>query len=586
MHSAYYRVPRTFGIEPTSGIRECCIIHGNHARIKISYANTESFSTSEDEHGVLILMIQPFHSTGTRIVSFIDIGTNSIRLLIARINKDCSYTILSRQKQRVRLGEGEFSHNILREDAMERGVVVTSQFIKMARSFGSEEVVAVATSATRDAINRNQFLGRLRRETGVDVRVISGREEARLIYLGVSNGIHLGSEHALFIDIGGGSTEIAIGDQRSHFFLDSIDLGSIRLYEKFFPGGNTNPVSDSEYELICDHIQRVIANTIRELRLLRIDRVIGSSGTIINIGEIARRALPGRKDEDTIYISLAEIREVCSLLRSLSLKERKKVPGINPDRADIIICGAAILELLLRELAIDEIAVSNRGLQDGLIVDYLSKMDYFPTISDLSVRQRSILQVGRSYGINEFHARNVTRIVVELFDTARFLNLHNYSDQERELLEHASFLHDIGSFISYDNHHIHSAYIIENTDFPGFHLQEILMMAKIAQFHRKKPLTRKHQELGIFANDMREKVIILTSFLRLAESLDRSHMGLVINVRFSEVRGERIILSISSPEDCHLEIKGVENETKNFEKIFGKKLVLMLNNYASAKTCP
>jgi exopolyphosphatase/guanosine-5'-triphosphate,3'-diphosphate pyrophosphatase len=523
-------------------------------------------------------MMHPPAPPVVRIVSFIDIGTNSTRLLVARINKDCSYTILSRQKQLVRLGEGEFSNNLLRDDAMDRGVLVTSQFIKLARSFGAEEVVAVATSATRDAVNRNLFLGRLRRETGVDVRVVSGREEARLIYLGVASGINLGDQHALFVDIGGGSTEIAIGSQRSHFYLDSIDLGSIRLSNRFFPDGNVTPVSDPEYQQICDFIRIAMAGTIRESRQFRIDRAIGSSGTIVNIGEIARRRSQDRKDEDTIFISRIEIEEVSALLRELPLKERKKVPGINPDRADIIICGAAILETLLKELDIDQIAVSNRGLQDGLVVDYLSQMENFPIIGDLSVRQRSILQIGHSYSINEFHARNVTRIAVELYDTARALGLHRYENQARELLEYATFLHDIGSFISYSNHHMHSAYIIENTDFPGFSPLEIVVMAKIAQFHRKKLPTRKHPDLGMLDNEVREQVIILSSFLRLAESLDRSHMGLVKSARFTEVQGDRVVMNVHAPEDCHLEMKGVENETVHFEKIFGKNLFLKMEN--------
>lgn len=526
-------------------------------------------------------MVHSPAAQGVRIVSFIDIGTNSTRLLVARINKDCSYTILSRQKQRVRLGEGEFSDNILRDDAMDRGVIVTSQFIKLARSFGTEEVVAVATSATRDAVNRNKFLGRLRRETGVDVRVISGREEARLIYLGVSSGISLGDEQALFVDIGGGSTEIAIGSQRCLFHLESIDLGSIRLSNMFFPDGNVATVSDSEYQQICDYIRNAMAGAIRESRQFRIDRVIGSSGTVVNLGEVARRAFPQRNNEDTIFVSRTEIEAVSSLLRSLPLKDRKRVPGINPDRADIIVCGIAILETLLKELAVEQIAVSNRGLQDGLIVDYLSQMEHFPVISDLSVRQRSVTQTGHSYGINEFHARNVTRIALELYDTARIVGLHDYEKKERELLEYATFLHDIGSFISYSNHHMHSAYIIENTDLPGFHPQEIFVMAKIAQFHRKKPPTRKHPAISGLDNELREQVIILSSFLRLAESLDRSHMGLVINVRFTEVRGDRVVLNITAPEECHLEMKGIENETGNFQKIFGKKLELIIENSGS-----
>ena len=209
------------------------------------------------------------------------------------------------------------------------------------------------------------------------------------------------------------------------------------------------------------------------------------------------------------------------LLCSLPLEQRRKVPGINPERADIIIPGAVILEVFMKELALDAITITGRGLQDGLLVDYLSRMDNFPLLGEFSSRQRSVLQLGRSCGINEAHARTVTSLVLEMFDSAREQKLHEFSDLDRELLEYATFLHDIGSFISYTNHHAHSYYIIKNSELLGFDQKEVTFMATLAKFHRKK--TPKKKDLDITDLDVREReaLRVLSTFIRLGESLDR-----------------------------------------------------------------
>ena len=228
----------------------------------------------------------------------------------------------------------------------------------------------------------------------------------------------------------------------------------------------------------------------------------------------------------------------------------------------------------MKELSFDSITITSRGLQDGLLVDYLSRMDAFPLFGDLSPRQRSVLQLGRSCGINEVHARTVTSLVLELFDSAKELKLHMYGDWERELLEYATFLHDIGSFISYTNHHAHSYYIIKNSELLGFDQKEVNFMANIARFHRKRTPRKKDPEILELDAREREALRILTTFIRLGESLDRSHTALVQHVRFSGVDTDTVTLEVVARGDCQLEIWGVDAEKKAFEKIFGKKLVL------------
>jgi exopolyphosphatase/guanosine-5'-triphosphate,3'-diphosphate pyrophosphatase len=301
---------------------------------------------------------------------------------------------------------------------------------------------------------------------------------------------------------------------------------------------------------------------------------VGSSGSIMNLADIAQKAIHQDGSNGDPVLSGKDLQKVIDLLCSLPLDQRRKIPGMNPERADIIIAGAAILDTFMKELGLDSIQTTGRGLQDGLLMDYLSRMDVFPLLGELSPRQRSVLQLGRSCGINEVHARTVTGLVLELFDSAKEQGLHNFSDNERELLEYATFLHDIGSFISYSNHHAHSYYIIKNSELLGFDQKEITFMANIARFHRKKTLRKKDPEVMELESRERDTLRVLTTFIRLSESLDRSHTALIQHVKFTRMNKECIHLEVVARGDCQLEIWGVEAEKKAFEKIFGKQLVI------------
>ena len=508
---------------------------------------------------------------GGRVVAFVDIGTNSIRLLVVRLNPNHSYTILTRQKQQVRLGEGEFDEDEILAEAIERAVVVCKKFSDLARTFNAEEFVAVATSAMREAQNQQEILHRLRQEARIDIRVISGQEEARLICLGVSSGIQLEGRSAFFIDIGGGSTEIAVGGERDYQYLESFKLGSIRLSNQYVPATETGPIPPDQYKKIQQHVKNSIIRSVKMIRKLPVTCAVASSGTAMNLAEIAQKALHPNGGSEFV-LTHRDLKKVISLICSLPLEQRRKIPGMNPERADIIVPGAAILDTFMQELALDSIMVSGRGLQDGLLVDYLSRMDEFPLLGELSIRQRSVLQLGRSCGINEVHARTVTALVLEMFDSAKELKLHAFSAAERELLEYATFLHDIGSFISYNNHHAHSYYMIKNSELLGFDQKEVTFMANLAKFHRKKSPRKKDPEILELDVHEREALRMLSAFMRLGESLDRSHAALIQHVRFTSLRDDEVRLEIVARGDCQLEMWGIESEKKAFEKVFLKRI--------------
>jgi len=503
------------------------------------------------------------------VVSFIDLGTNSVRLLVVRLNPNFSYTVISQEKEVVRLGENAFVDRNLRREAMDRAVHVCRKFAELSRTYGADEIIAVATSAAREAANQDVLVERMKEEAGLDLGIISGKEEARLIYQGVSSGIDLGARTALFVDIGGGSTELIVGDHDSYSFLDSVKLGAIRTTAAFLPLGYKGAVEESVYNKMKRHVRSETVHTVKAIaKGKKFDLVIGSSGTIMNLAEMASRAFGGRPGA----LRLAHLRKLTAMLRPMTLEQRKQVPGINPERADIILGGAAILETLMEALKIEEITISDRGALNGLLVDYLSAIEGYPHAEGLSVRETSVLQLGRSCNIDEGHARTVARLAVELYDSAQAIGLHTLGKKERELLRHAAFLHDVGDFISFNDHHVHSYYIVRNADLLGFDDREQATMANLVRYHRKRSPRRKDPGMAELDDKTQQKIVVMSTFLRLAETLDRSHANLVASAQFRKGSKGSVVLEVTADEDISLEVWGVENHAKAFKHAFDREL--------------
>lgn len=507
------------------------------------------------------------------VVSLIDVGTNSARLMVVRLNPNRSYTILNQYKVMVRLGDGEFSTGKLQSDAIDRTILVLKRFVEMASNLGADDFWAVSTSATRDAENRQSFIDRVKREVKLDLRIITGLEEARLIYLGVSSGVHLMDKHALFIDIGGGSTEIITGNQMEFFNLDSIRLGAIRLKNMFFLEDDEGIVTDEHYALIRQYVKNHSLRSIQRIRETELDMSFGSSGTIETLYDIYQKNYASDKEtekEDEI-LELGHVKKVLSALRKMDLNEREKVNGMNPRRADIIIPGGAILQTIMEEADIGEIYISRRSLKNGLLHDYLirGRYGYLKSEAYLSVREQSVLQLGRSCGFNETHSRHVADLSVQLFDTARKAKLHKLGNSERELLYYAAMLHDVGIFLSFSNHHSHTFYIINNAELLGFNTQETAIMAATAFYHSKKYPRKKDPQLKILDKDSVDIVKILSIFLSIAESLDRSHHQLIESVSMNREQ-EKPVLEVKAQEGHEIELWSIEKHQKYFKKIFGK----------------
>lgn len=507
-----------------------------------------------------------------RSLAFIDLGTNSVRLLIVRVAPNGATTVLSQQKEVVRLGEGEFADGTLQPEAMQRAILVARTFADMARSYGAEELVAIATSATREARNQAEFVRRLREEADLGVRVVSGREEARLIYLGVVSGIHMNGDTALFIDIGGGSTELIVGDHAQYQYLDSLRLGALRLTSLFFLPDESGPVAPDRYALIRRYVENSAVRSVQQIQGHPFQRAVGSSGTIENLADLAVRMSQKRDRTREDVLTRAQLADVVAALCAATLEERRRLPGMNPARADIIVAGAAILEALMDMLAIETLHVTDRGLREGVLVDHLAQ-SHPGALEGSTVRERSVLQLGRRCNFDEPHALTVRRLALALFDDARALGLHAADDHARELLGHAAMLHDVGAFLSYHDHHKHSAYVIRHADLLGFDQAEVAFLAALARFHRKSPPSGKRPEVAALDKPARRALEPLAALLRLAESLDRSHAALVTSARLEALDGKRVALDIACERDCPLELWGVQSQAAAFKAAFGRVLV-------------
>ncbi len=512
--------------------------------------------------------------SGGSVVAFIDIGTYAMRLLLVRFNPNQSHTVLAELREPVRLGLDEFQSNRLQPAAMARAELVAARFAQTARAAGAREIIAVATSATREAANQREFVRRLRERARLDVHVISGKEEARLIYLGVSRSLHLDGRTALFIDVGGGSTEIAVGDDRDYQYLDSLKLGTIRLAQLFQLDRTARPLRAREYAAVCDYVRSAAVRTVERLRALHFSLAVGSSGTLRNLAALAAHRA-GRPPGGDLYLTRAELREVARLLRGTPLAERRLLPGLSPDRADVIVAGAAILETLMDELGLTTLHTARQGLRDGLLVDYVLRHQApGAAIYGLSPRRRSVLLLGRACGFDEPHAERVAALALGLFDSARRVGLHSYGPAERELLEYAALLHDIGVFLSFVNHQAHTYYLVRHADLVGFDQTEIALIAALARYHRKGRPRRTHPECAELDGRSYGVVSRLSVLLRLAERLERSHHGVIRTATLRAVDAETVRLQLSAVGDCTLEVQAIEKDRRAFEKTFGRRLTV------------
>jgi exopolyphosphatase/guanosine-5'-triphosphate,3'-diphosphate pyrophosphatase len=505
-------------------------------------------------------------------IAAIDIGTNSVHMIVVFVRPDLSFEVIDREKAMVRLGAGGLDGRALTPEAMSAALQALSKFKRLAESHRVDEIVAAATSATREAENGGEFLAEIERQTGIRARVISGTEEARLIHLAAVYGVDVGSGRAVVIDIGGGSVEITHGTGSEMQLARSFKVGVIRLTERFV---KSDPLSRRDERKLVRHISAEVDRHCGQIVAAGFDRVIGTSGTILSLGAVAATAARGAPPAEVrnLRVPAKQIRKLRKEVVGLDLEERLTIPALDPRRADLVVAGAVLLDTILRRLGADDLTLCDLALREGLIIDYIrrnrkqiAQVDRIPDI-----RRRSTIELAERCNYAADHARQVARLALALFDQTRAI--HGRTDREREWLEYAALMHDVGMHISYPRHHKHSYYLIKNGDLRGFDPQEIEVMALVALYHRRGVPKKSQAEYADLPADRRRAVRLLSAILRVAESLDRSHAQVISGLDVRD-RGDDFQLELRASGDAELETWATNRHLRPFEDLLGKPIRL------------
>jgi exopolyphosphatase/guanosine-5'-triphosphate,3'-diphosphate pyrophosphatase len=502
-------------------------------------------------------------------IAAIDIGTNSIHMIVVRVRPDLSFEVIDREKDMVRLGAGGLDGRSLTDAAVRAALQTLAKFKRLAESHKVDEIVAAATSATREAENGGDFMAEVQRQTGIAIRVISGTEEARLIHMAAGYGVDVGGTTAVVIDIGGGSVEITLGSA-SHLTLGkSFKVGVIRLTERFV---QSDPLGRGQERRLVKHLNRELGSYVDQIAARGFDRVIGTSGTILSLGALASSAEGSRvEDLRNLRVSARTIHKVRKQIVGSDLEERLTMPGMDPRRADLSVAGSILLDTILGRLGAEELTLCDLALREGLVLDYIHrnsarirKVERYP-----DVRRRSIVELGERCGYWSEHAQQVARLALTLFDQTR--GVHGLGDKEREWLEYGALLHDVGVHISYERHHRHSYYLIKNGDLRGFDPKEIEVIALIARYHRQATPKKSHDGFADLGGQLRRTVRTLAAIVRLAEGLDRSHAQTIAGVDLYP-RGDDYLARLRAAGDAELELWAAHRHVMPLEEVLGRPI--------------
>ncbi len=498
----------------------------------------------------------------------IDIGTNSIRCIVVEIDEQGTFRVLDDEKAMVRLGAGLTEAGFISEPAKARAIEALLRMSKISTGLNARIAAVVATSAVRKALNRNQFLRDVKQATGMDVRVISGIEEAELAGLSVHHNFAMDQQRFALADIGGGSVEIVVATGRHAETVISLELGAVFLTEKFL---HSDPYTDAELKKLRKYIRKALKKKgIGDG--LPVSCLIGSGGTMTNIGSMVM-AMRGEQYESVhrYEVMHSEIIHLLAMLSRKSHKERLHIAGLNPERADIILAGMILSDELMRRSRTNLLRINAQGIREGLILQSMQELGLLPLVRPQRDWRDAVLEFARSCRFDEVHATHVGQLAQTLFAALR--NDYDLSGRAAQLLEAAALLHDIGYFISYDRHHKHSYHLIRHANLFGFTPRERELIANIARYHRKAKPKKSHGNFEPLAQADRQLVRQLGGILRLADGLDRRRNGQVKQIRCRR-QNDFFELKLRGDGDLTVEQYGGISKGDLFEAAFNCKLVI------------
>jgi exopolyphosphatase/guanosine-5'-triphosphate,3'-diphosphate pyrophosphatase len=492
-------------------------------------------------------------------LAILDIGSNSIHMILTEIQPDFSYKILDRFKDVTRLGEETFKSGHFSPDVLAKGIDVVRNLATLTRNRGFTRIEAVATSAVREASNGGQFIEAIQQQTGIRVRVVTGQEEARLIYLGVRQSMDFGDRNVLITDVGGGSVELIVGNRNKLLHAASLKLGAIRLKDLYL---RQDAPSGGRLERLKEAVETQLKAALPRFKKVGFDDFVGTSGMIGNLAEIMHLHKTGRPipQLNLARFSFKDVTAAEKLLVKTPLKQRHEIPGVDPKRADVLVPAIIVLRTLMERLDISELTVSDKAIREGLLHDFIERhREGIQAEQEIpNIRRRDVLRLARKCQYDPVHTHHVARLCLQIFDQTA--SAHKRGEREREWLEYAAILHDVGYLINSRQHHKHSYYLIKNCDLVGFTADEIELIANIARYHRKAIPEDDHRTLKDLSPDLRDTLTVLGGILRVGDALDRSHFGVVQSIHCA-VSSDAVDIGLIATDEAALEIWAARERT-------------------------
>jgi len=504
-------------------------------------------------------------------VAAVDLGSNSFHLVIADVHPDGSFTPISGEKEMLRLGDVVSREGMITPEAADAAVATMRRFRLLAEAAGATELLACATSALRTASNGDEVLDRIANEAGVDADVIDGLEEARLIFTAIRAAVTIDPAPAVCFDLGGGSLEIMVGDVSGLAWAASERLGVARLSAEFV---RSDPIDKADRRRLRKHIVQVLGPRAVDVARFEPKIGIGSSGTIEDLGHM----IAARREESVphtlhhLSFSRGELEALQEDLIASTSAQRKKMEGLDAKRVDLIVAGVELMAIAMELFEVERLTVSEWALREGMVLDTIGRYEPADWSDDpFAIRRASVQALARRCSWPEAHSRHVAMLTLELFDQLR--ELHGLDDEDRELLEYAALLHDIGEHVAHEGHDRHAAYLVQHGRLRGLTPAAVTELSALVRWHRRGEPKANDDLVGELDADQRDRVRRLAALLRVADGLDRGRKQVVRGVS-ARVGPELVLLHIHADGDPELELWGARRKRDLFERVFDRELEL------------
>lgn len=525
----------------------------------------------------------PDHSPcGSRIAA-IDVGSNSIRLVVAEVLASGGYRVLDEERENTRLATAMTKTGRLDPKAADVTVNVLRNFLSIAGGYGVGQIRAIGTSALRDAEDGPDFCDRVRKDLKLSIEVISAMEEARLAFLSVARAFDISGRRVAVVDIGGGSTEIILASSGLIDQVYETRLGAVRVAEVC---DVTDSTSEKRLRKLQEYVEHALKKEIGKPPFVP-DMLFGTGGTFTALASMIM-ASQGQAGQPMwgFRVTRAQIRHLLADLAPMSLERRCKVQGLSPQRADIIVSGLAVIEGVMRRMKANVVQVHTRGVRDGLLLTMVNdiqarrsadhgKASPAPVTISAEERRAAVEAFARSCGVDLPHARQVARIAGALWkQLAGPLKLNA---DDRELIEIAALVANVGYLINFDGHHKHSYHLIVNSELPGVERGQLQVLANVARYHRGNGPKKKHEQFSELSEADQARVRSLAAILRLALALDRTHQQHVGEVK-ARVRDDVVQITIHAEGNADVDLWAAERKVELFEKVFQRKVRFSARN--------